>query len=388
MDVTERCSSSVACRTGDRARLRAAAKLGRAAIWRGQLEGGYQQALAIASSRSVEHGVGVPAVCLQSLADARFDEQRHWQPRSSIYHASRGSRRLRDPAAAAERAAADRGGDRGAPLPPRRRRRVARRSAAARLDGSASSQRSRSADAGDWPTVAASRRCRVASGHGTLVKRQRGLRPARPCSRIANIDDGSSTSTISSTLHYRARASLRRFVRAGDVLVRPTAVADHIGRVRRSRRAAIDAFASSTSSSVSRSTTARSTLTSASLSAATLGSADRSRRVRPARRSAPTSSIARQLTRLPIPVPPLEEQQRIVAEVEERLSAIDAMRRASIERAQRRSQALRAAILERAFRGELVPQDPSDEPARSSSPASARIEPQSQPATGRGIRSK
>jgi type I restriction enzyme S subunit len=31
--------------------------------------------------------------------------------------------------------------------------------------------------------------------------------------------------------------------------------------------------------------------------------------------------------------------------------------------AQRRSAALRAAILERAFRGELVPQDPADEPA-------------------------
>ena len=63
-----------------------------------------------------------------------------------------------------------------------------------------------------------------------------------------------------------------------------------------------------------------------------------------------------------IPLPPLEEQRRIVAEVEERLSAIDALR-AAIERAQRRSAALRRAILERAFRGELVPQNPSDEPA-------------------------
>ena len=62
-----------------------------------------------------------------------------------------------------------------------------------------------------------------------------------------------------------------------------------------------------------------------------------------------------------IPLPPLEEQRRIVAEVEERLSAIDALRTA-IERAQRRSAALRRAVLERAFRGELVPQDPSDEP--------------------------
>jgi len=64
----------------------------------------------------------------------------------------------------------------------------------------------------------------------------------------------------------------------------------------------------------------------------------------------------------PVPVPPLEEQRRIVAEIEERLGAIDALR-AAIERAQRRSAALRRSVLERAFRGELVPQDPSDEPA-------------------------
>ena len=65
---------------------------------------------------------------------------------------------------------------------------------------------------------------------------------------------------------------------------------------------------------------------------------------------------------LSLPVPPLEEQRRIVAEIEERLGAIDALR-AAIERAQRRGAALRRAVLERAFRGELVPQDPSDEPA-------------------------
>ena len=68
------------------------------------------------------------------------------------------------------------------------------------------------------------------------------------------------------------------------------------------------------------------------------------------------------LAAMPVPLPPLEEQKRIVAEVEERLSVIDAMR-ASIERAERRSASLRRSILERAFRGELVPQDPSDEPA-------------------------
>ena len=46
----------------------------------------------------------------------------------------------------------------------------------------------------------------------------------------------------------------------------------------------------------------------------------------------------------------------------QRLGAMDALR-AAIERAQRRSAALRRLILERAFRGALVPQDPSDEPA-------------------------
>ncbi|MGH3109768.1 MAG: restriction endonuclease subunit S, partial [Gaiellaceae bacterium] len=66
--------------------------------------------------------------------------------------------------------------------------------------------------------------------------------------------------------------------------------------------------------------------------------------------------------RLEVPIPAIQEQQRIVAEVEARLSVIDAMR-TTLERAQRRSAALRASILERAFRGELVQQDPSDEPA-------------------------
>jgi type I restriction enzyme S subunit len=52
----------------------------------------------------------------------------------------------------------------------------------------------------------------------------------------------------------------------------------------------------------------------------------------------------------------------MVAEVEQQLSVIDAMRDA-IDSAQKRSTALRRSILERAFRGELVPQDPTDEPA-------------------------
>ena len=51
-----------------------------------------------------------------------------------------------------------------------------------------------------------------------------------------------------------------------------------------------------------------------------------------------------------------------MARVEVQLTAIDALR-AAIERVQRRSASLRRAVLERAFRGDLVPQDPSDEPA-------------------------
>ena len=61
-------------------------------------------------------------------------------------------------------------------------------------------------------------------------------------------------------------------------------------------------------------------------------------------------------------IPSLNEQDRIVAGVEAQLSQIDAMRD-TIGTAKRRSTSLRRAILDRAFRRELVPQDPADEPA-------------------------
>jgi type I restriction enzyme S subunit len=68
------------------------------------------------------------------------------------------------------------------------------------------------------------------------------------------------------------------------------------------------------------------------------------------------------LNRLPIHLPPITEQHRIVAEVERRLSVVEQME-ASIAAGLKRAERLRQAILHKAFTGQLVPQDPNDEPA-------------------------
>jgi type I restriction enzyme S subunit len=65
---------------------------------------------------------------------------------------------------------------------------------------------------------------------------------------------------------------------------------------------------------------------------------------------------------LPIPVPPADEQRRIVAELERRLSVIEEIKLQTNKDATR-TQRLRQAILKRAFEGDLVPQNPKDEPA-------------------------
>ena len=68
------------------------------------------------------------------------------------------------------------------------------------------------------------------------------------------------------------------------------------------------------------------------------------------------------LAAMPIPLPPLAEQQRIVAEVERRLSVIQ-QAEAAVEVGLKRAERLRQSILKQAFSGKLVPQDPNDEPA-------------------------
>jgi type I restriction enzyme S subunit len=69
-----------------------------------------------------------------------------------------------------------------------------------------------------------------------------------------------------------------------------------------------------------------------------------------------------QLRSCPIPLPPLQEQQRIISEVERLLTIMDEveiMTDINLRRAER----MRQAILKRAFEGKLVPQDPEDAPA-------------------------
>src|SRR5262249_51656429 len=69
-----------------------------------------------------------------------------------------------------------------------------------------------------------------------------------------------------------------------------------------------------------------------------------------------------QLRTVPVPLPPVEEQRRLATEVRARLTATEGLSDA-LARASNRAEALRRAILVRAFRGELVAQDPDDEPA-------------------------
>lgn len=68
------------------------------------------------------------------------------------------------------------------------------------------------------------------------------------------------------------------------------------------------------------------------------------------------------LKSFPIPVAPVNEQERIVAAVEYQFSFIEACER-TVDAGLVRSAAMRRSILKAAFEGRLVTQDPSEEPA-------------------------
>lgn len=88
------------------------------------------------------------------------------------------------------------------------------------------------------------------------------------------------------------------------------------------------------------------------------------------------------IEQIAIPLPPLLEQAEIVAEVERRLSVLDNLERtlsAELIRAER----LRQSILHRAFAGQLVLQDPTDETAAA---LLARL--QAAPASGHTAKAK
>lgn len=69
-----------------------------------------------------------------------------------------------------------------------------------------------------------------------------------------------------------------------------------------------------------------------------------------------------EISDLQIPVPTLVEQERIVAEIESRFERADALE-AAVDRALSDAEKLKQAVLKKAFSGELVPQNPDDEPA-------------------------
>jgi type I restriction enzyme S subunit len=69
-----------------------------------------------------------------------------------------------------------------------------------------------------------------------------------------------------------------------------------------------------------------------------------------------------QLDDFVLPLPPMGEQEAIVEAVEDQLSLIEHLE-SDLDTNLKSAQALRQSILRHAFSGQLVPQDPNDEPA-------------------------
>ena len=68
------------------------------------------------------------------------------------------------------------------------------------------------------------------------------------------------------------------------------------------------------------------------------------------------------LKSFPVPAPSLDEQRAVVSELQSIMRTEDRLR-TDIDQAERHSRTLRRSILSAAFSGQLVPQDPQDEPA-------------------------
>ena len=74
------------------------------------------------------------------------------------------------------------------------------------------------------------------------------------------------------------------------------------------------------------------------------------------------SIIWNRFTEIPIPMPPLPEQRRIIAKIEELFAIADSLG-VAVDGLENAAKRLDKKVLDLAIRGKLVPQDPNDEPA-------------------------